>query len=429
MILGWKYATNVPGTLALFALMALLLPLRKRASGFMMRSWLWGFTFLLLTNVFWFLKEWPLLGHMLILECQLFAAISFACFRAHRDEPRIDLWYVLLNTLPLAVIECVYGFYDLHPAPYLWAAAAGVLLMVLTTHWRRMPIRYLLLAVPGYALLAWLASAGHYRTVAYWILAALFGLTWWRVRQRLPVGGTGRLVLLSSLMISAAHDGFHPVIVLNPPLQALTDEVFLMQKFFLVIGMLLVLLEHEAARHERQALHDNLTGLPNRRRLDHWLEEKLATAAKTGHRVSVMAIDLNGFKAINDLYGHAAGDAVLRELAVRLSASLGPDDLAARLGGDEFVMGFVSAIDEASPSPLNWQRAHAIKEMLLKPVAWRDTSLRVGASLGVASFPDDIVEGDTHEIAASLLDLADRSMYRHKQRAIQVTAAEGSAAR
>ena len=86
------------------------------------------------------------------------------------------------------------------------------------------------------------------------------------------------------------------------------------------------------------ALHDPLTGLPNRRALSEALERAIARAQRTGLPLAVLALDLDGFKAINDGLGHPAGDATLLEIADRLRCTIRRSDLVARLGGDEFAV-------------------------------------------------------------------------------------------
>src|SRR5579884_1290381 len=90
-------------------------------------------------------------------------------------------------------------------------------------------------------------------------------------------------------------------------------------------------------RSEREAMHDALTGLPNRRYLREWLEMTLPAARRGGHRLVLLYFDLDGFKAVNDRLGHEAGDRVLQATATRLRSAVRSSDFVSRLGGDEFV--------------------------------------------------------------------------------------------
>ncbi|MEU4423513.1 diguanylate cyclase [Actinoplanes sp. NPDC024001] len=156
----------------------------------------------------------------------------------------------------------------------------------------------------------------------------------------------------------------------------------------------------ERELHERlrfQADHDELTGLANRRRFT------AAMGAADGD-ATVLLIDLNGFKQINDTYGHGAGDAVLRHVADRLRACAGPDDVPARLGGDEFAV-LVGDGDAAAADRL----AARIRAALTEPAEIGGRRLTVGASIGAACGP----AADPDQ----LLNAADLRMYDEKQRA------------
>jgi diguanylate cyclase (GGDEF)-like protein len=150
-------------------------------------------------------------------------------------------------------------------------------------------------------------------------------------------------------------------------------------------------------RHE--ADHDPLTGLANRRSLERTLEAALVRAASRGRAVGVLMLDLDGFKAVNDRHGHAAGDEVLREVARRLRRSVRERDLVARLGGDEFVV----VLTDLASMPDSVER---VESALAEPFAGTDAPLR--AAVGVAAFPAD---GAT---VADLLAAADRQMYAAK---------------
>ena len=160
---------------------------------------------------------------------------------------------------------------------------------------------------------------------------------------------------------------------------------------------------HLEAELRRQALHDPLTGLPNRRLLLDRLGHALARARGRGRLVAVLFVDLDGFKAVNDVSGHAAGDAVLAAGAQRLAGCLRPGDTLARLGGDEFVV-VVDDVDPAVPDA-----ATRLGDRLRAAVADRpadDVPVRVTASVGVALAAD----GPAEDVLAS----ADRAMYQAK---------------
>jgi len=157
-------------------------------------------------------------------------------------------------------------------------------------------------------------------------------------------------------------------------------------------------------RLKKLALRDSLTGLPNRSLLAAQLEQTLDRASREKSRVAVLFIDLDRFKMINDENGHDIGDALLRQVAERLQDSVRASDLVARLGGDEFVV-VLSGI--ASPGDAA-RVADKIVSAVAQPFAIQDLQLELGASAGIALFPE---HGDDAE---SVLRHADEALYRVK---------------
>ena len=160
-----------------------------------------------------------------------------------------------------------------------------------------------------------------------------------------------------------------------------------------------------AAQLAHQGAHDNLTGLPNRQLFEEILREALALAQRSGHRAAVAFVDMDHFKFINDTFGHAAGDEVLKEVARRLSGAIRASDVAARIGGDEFVVLITQLV--------HWQESALVGEKILRAFAGPFTvgghKVSVTPSIGVAVFPDDGDDGKT------LLKRADIAMYQAKR--------------
>lgn len=158
------------------------------------------------------------------------------------------------------------------------------------------------------------------------------------------------------------------------------------------------------ARLEHLASHDSLTGLPNRTLLARRLDAAIAGARSGGQPFALLCMDLDHFKPVNDTHGHQAGDAVLREVAVRLRAAIRPSDTAARLGGDEFAV--IHTI-KASPA-----EAAAVAERLIQAVAepFRvgDVPVFIGLSIGIVCAPAGGLDPD------ALLSAADRALYDAK---------------
>jgi diguanylate cyclase (GGDEF)-like protein len=162
-------------------------------------------------------------------------------------------------------------------------------------------------------------------------------------------------------------------------------------------------LRHEVAAREHEAFHDSLTGLANRS----LFTQVVSTALKRrrpAHLVAVMLMDLDGFKEVNDTLGHATGDAILKEIATRVSSAIGPSRLAARLGGDEFA--FVVASARTTEEIVG--SATAVLDSVYAPMTVDSMVLSMRASIGVAIAP-------THGVdPSSLLKRADVAMYAAK---------------
>jgi diguanylate cyclase (GGDEF)-like protein len=152
------------------------------------------------------------------------------------------------------------------------------------------------------------------------------------------------------------------------------------------------------------AFHDTLTGLPNRVQFRQQLDAALSRAVRLGEQVAVMCLDLDGFKLVNDSFGHPAGDALLRVVGQVLS-ELASDGMVARLSGDEFAIVVAISTDLDRPRVL----AQSILDALREPVVANGHSILTGLSIGISVAP-----GDGHE-PSTLLKNADLALYRAKQ--------------
>jgi diguanylate cyclase (GGDEF)-like protein len=178
-----------------------------------------------------------------------------------------------------------------------------------------------------------------------------------------------------------------------------------MQKFFVIVGMLLVLLEEQTRRLQADAMHDPLTGLPNRRLFDDRLLQAMSRAQRNGLTTAVFVVDLNNFKMINDTHGHRCGDLVLARTAHVLKSKIRGSDTLARCGGDEFSV-IVNDLTRAS----DCERIAAVLRSAVAAVEMPvDLKVKLSASVGFALFPDDVAD------AAELCDLADVRMYKDKR--------------
>ncbi|OZB76704.1 MAG: GGDEF domain-containing protein [Thiomonas sp. 14-64-326] len=167
-------------------------------------------------------------------------------------------------------------------------------------------------------------------------------------------------------------------------------------------------LSHLQRVEAHRARHDTLTGLPNRYALEQYLPEVIARARRQGSLFAVGMIDLDGFKLINDTWGHSAGDRVLRELTRRLQAVQRQTDFLVRLGGDEFVV----VMEDLNPLEVQTGYANSVQRLRQAVAAPFDIApnvqLPIDMSIGISAYPLDAQDADT------LMRLADKAMYAAK---------------
>ena len=165
-------------------------------------------------------------------------------------------------------------------------------------------------------------------------------------------------------------------------------------------------LKEREVQIQQLADRDGLTGLYNRRRMLELLNAAIAEASRQWQCVGLLFIDLNGFKGINDEYGHAAGDKILTTVAARIAARVRTGDFVSRYGGDEFVVVLPSVPDAHSVTRV----ADTIRERVAVPYWIDGKEQHLTAAIGESMYPHD---GDTAEV---LLHRADQAMYRLKAR-------------
>ena len=183
--------------------------------------------------------------------------------------------------------------------------------------------------------------------------------------------------------------------------------------FILAIAILCILFDRRLALEERKsrqrieymAYHDTLTGLPNRAFLHQHLPEQIELAKAAGTEIAILAIDIDRFKQVNDIFGHQAGDDLLKNLALKMSSVMTSNEVLTRTGGDEFIV-----IQTGVSQP---EAAERLAQRLLDAVSGdaivRNVRLRTGISIGVALYPSHGTN------AATLHPNADAALYRAKE--------------
>ncbi|HVV95368.1 MAG TPA: EAL domain-containing protein [Hyphomicrobiales bacterium] len=263
--------------------------------------------------------------------------------------------------------------------------------------WHAVPLGGAAIAAVGLAALAF-AAAGH----------AASG----RERAQGALGVTVALAVLAALGLSAI--GFVPDARIAIPGRALNGQlvgVAVAAVTILMFGTVLItwVLDLQTRRENEQKLHylarhDLLTGLLNRTSFQEGVVAAIARAAAEGQGGALLCLDMDGFKDVNDIFGHGAGDRVLAEVARRLRELGPPPALAARLGGDEFTL-FVT---DPAPGEAAAALARRIIERISQPIEVEGNRLSLGISIGVALYPADAQE------FAVLMTQADIALSRAK---------------
>lgn len=194
------------------------------------------------------------------------------------------------------------------------------------------------------------------------------------------------------------------------PLEAIRNSIIITSFVLLLFGLVASLkiansITQPVDMLENEARADSLTGLPNRKLLMEILSQALDKAKENHTVIAVLFLDLDGFKIINDRYGHDIGDLLLKSVALRLTNSIRQSDRVARLGGDEFVILLSGVQNNLTITKI----ANHIIRSLNETYAINNLSLTIGASIGISIYPDDNAEN-----ADEMLRQADKAMYTAK---------------
>ncbi len=401
-----EHFTNLPRVAAMLILLAILLVLQRRQHRLAIGSWMLALGLILASQLTWYVTYYGTpsytIAHTARLCLDMLTATAFTLFigkpLASSTRRVVSLSW---DAVPLLSLELLYGAGVVRPSPYIICAVAGAAVSCAVSLRLRRNWTIPLTSTILWAIIAIFATAGNDRAAAYFGLGYAFAVAAFHLWFRLRGGGIGRVVICISLGLWSLSYFLHPWIMHDKAMFSLANEVWSMQKYLITIGMLIVLLEESIRENERLALHDQLTGLPNRR----LMEKRLTSAINLGV-ATVLLIDLDGFKNINDSYGHRAGDHLLQQMASRLSASLQKNETLARLGGDEFV--FISASRGV-------ELANVIEAAIAEPILLESgVEVALRSSVGFARYPDDAPGLTGAEAVSCLLNIADRSMYAVK---------------
>lgn len=236
------------------------------------------------------------------------------------------------------------------------------------------------------------------------LFAVYFGccIYFWYMYRR---NTAGAFITIAGFFAWASVFVVAPTMATNFPQVQIQSEVWNLPKYVVAVGMILLLLEDQIAHNKHLALHDELTGLPNRRLFQDRLASALERARRSGSQAALLMVDLDRFKQVNDTRGHHVGDLLLQHVASVFSARVRRSDTVARTGGDEFAVILEAPTSSAEAALVG----SALLELLNKPLQLQDHSMHVGASLGIAIFPEDAADME------SLCITADLRMYDNKR--------------
>ena len=402
----------IPDFLSIGGLVLVFASLLKRTRQTRLRYWLVGWAMILVHIVAQMaernLGQGGAADAALAVSLSMLLLTSVAFIWASSDA-RLGWWQDLGLTLLAAVPDVAFFVLASYAVearpPYLACTALGLG----SATWmfrrdRRRPAWCLPALVGVYALQALFAWRGAIDDALNWMLFWHYlavAFCFYRGAAAPSVG-----VLFTTVSFVAWAAVFPVAAALDPWLRGwgIENEAWTLPKILVAPGMIFTVLEEQIGHAEHASQHDALTGLPNRRVFARRLDHALKRAREGGSRFAMLVIDLDDFKRINDTLGHAAGDALLHFVAQRLQQGVRTGDTLARLGGDEFAAILPGVADRTVAQA----RADRLARTLEASTEFQGHRLSIGASIGLALYPDDGAD-ETRLYAA-----ADRAMYASK---------------
>ena len=407
--------SSLPDIAGMIILMGVLNWLRRKYRDSSFDIWMLGLLFILMEAVAVAIlrnsPSWSHAAHAMALDSYVAAGVTFG-WAAREDliPGEMHLPFFLLPAVPLFAMVNLYGWGVTSTTIYLVLVSASLILgigystLFLAGDWKfrtKLMVVHLLVWSP----MIWMAKTAQLRLLVYWGLTCLYLMIAASFRNRVQRGRIGGLVVVTGFVIWALCFLAHPFVRNVPLLFDIDEQLWTMQKFFVIIGMVLVLLEEQTRRLEQEAMHDPLTGLPNRRLFDDRLLQAISRSDRTQLSAAVFIIDLDNFKVINDTLGHRAGDLVLARVGTMLRSKIRSSDTLARCGGDEFNV-IVNDLARASDCERIAETLRAAVSSVDLPSGARTV---LTASIGYALCPDEAMD------PTELCELADIRMYKDKR--------------
>lgn len=235
----------------------------------------------------------------------------------------------------------------------------------------------------------------------YFVCCIHFWFTYRRATAGAFITISGFLAWAFVFVVGPCLEAFYPTVHIE-------SEVWNLPKYVVAVGMILLLLEDQLQHNTYLALHDELTGLPNRRLFQDRLTGALERARRSDSKVALLVIDLDRFKQVNDTLGHHFGDILLQQVGLLLAGRVRNCDTVSRTGGDEFsvILEGTANVDDAN------KVARSLLVSLNEPIEIEGRAVHIGASIGVALYPDDASEMEALCIAADMRMYEEKNMAR-----------------
>ena len=405
---------TLPSLIALAILVVVFRAILRQGTSEPLHLWLTGWILVLIHFVAQFLDTgrglWSLFAYAVSLNALELASIAFliSVSLVATDRRRQLLLAAVIGIPALVYTDANVWDISSHIFYYIVIAVAfaGAVLVVWDFYRKTTP--YVITLSAGCVVVAcgmvWAVARNQADLGIIFLLAALnyiVATLFWRRFSRATVGVLttvfGFIAWGSVFPIGTLLDIFAPSIHVQ-------SEVWNIPKYFVAVGMIVILLEDQIEKSDYLAYHDELTGLPNRRLLEDRLDQALARANRKGNKVAVLLLDLDHFKQVNDNYGHRIGDQTLQQVVTRLASRMRVSDTLARSGGDEFtVISDVADAEGAQVLVSNLEMAFTV------PFKMEGKIIHTGLSIGLALYPDD---GRTPD---DLYAAADQAMYESKR--------------
>lgn len=417
-----------PNCLLILGMALVLTNLRKKRDLAYLRLWTNALLLIVAEDIAFMVYSTPLspilheISHACALDAYYLAGVAF--FWTASGSLRLikhSKVYLALCAVPHLLILTAYGM-DLRIRPlFLAITISGFVMSIVASILLHRSRRYLLGHCAVWLPSIWFAYRGNIHLVAYYSLFGIFAATAIGFYFTLPRKRWGRVIVVTGFAVWSICFLTHPWIRdSHQDWASLAGRIWDLESLVITVGLLILTLEELSAIHELDALHDALTGLPNRRLFTDRLKQALARAGRNKSRLVLIYIDLNRFKLVNDMWGHDAGDFLLREVASRLRSVTRETDTLCRSGGDEFYLlvedfhllevGESGDFQQHGLLLLEQLRTRVEADPFIYRTPEQDVRLRVSLSLGLAVYPDRATnEGELHRIA-------DRMMYEEKRK-------------